>query len=302
MTLVDLMALVAGVGASYALVANFAVPTVNRTRLDLLVFTVLWFLEALSLAFSTVALVRVGTYQRMPTSAEWLGLLVGLLLLTNLRAFRIDDWIHSFRWAFQFLDPISYTGLHWIGAGLLSAGSLVGLGLVWLGRRSFPTWLKTILLALVALQGMAGPLWVVGFHGADWLTPAGGFGPGTASTLYRGACLLAANLPMGLLFGVPAIASLNERFSGRRWSWIEWAVLSISMLTGFIFMMTYRWEFRVFSLAWLAERLLVLAWFAVIAFLSRWILIRSRAGVRRWIGVPADQVSDPAEASPSRTL
>ena len=302
MTLVDLMALVAGVGASFALVASLPGPNVLRSPLEQLVYSVIRLFQGLSLALSAVALARVAAYRRMPTPAEWLGLLVGTSLLTDLPEFRVDSWIYAYRWAFPSLDPLSYTGARWFGAGLFLAAIVIGLGVLRLGRRAFPTWLKTIALALMAPLGMGGPLWVVAQYGADWISPAGGFGPGTASTLHRGACLLAAGLPMGLLFGVPAIASLNERSSGRQWSWIEWAVLSISTLAGFAFMMTYRWDFRVLSLAWLAERLLVLAWLAVIAFLSRLMLIRFRAGWGRWIGVPADQTSGPAEASPSRTL
>ena len=303
MTLVDLMALVAGVGTSFALVASLPGSNVIRSPLDQLVYSVIRLFQGMSLALSAVALARVAAYRRMPTPAEWLGILVGTSLLTDLPEFRVDSWIYAYRWAFPSLDPLSYTGVRWVGAGLFSAGILIGLGFLRLGRQLLPTWLRTIVLAWMALLGMAGPLWVFGQHGADWFSPPGGFGPGTASTLYRGACGLAAHLPMGLLFGVPALASLNQRISCRKWIWTEWANLSCSTMTGFAFMMLYRGEFRFPSPAWLAERLLVLAWFLAVALLSRLILMRFLEDWGRRIGWPADQdlSPPPGPGSASRT-
>lgn len=288
MTMGDVFALVAGVALSYFLITNinFASVMVVRSPMHQLVQAVLQFFQGATMALSAVTLSRVAVYRRMPSAPEWMAIVVACSLPGDWPWLQVDHWIASCRWAFPSLDGFSYVGMRWVGAGLFSAAIAIGLGVLRLGRTAYPSWLKTLMLAWLVLVAMSGPLWVFSQHGADLITPTNGFGPGVLSTLYRGACLLLAALPMGVLFGLPAVAALVERIGGRRWSWAEWSASSATILTGFVAMRTYQGEFKTPSPAWAAEWLLVLAWFVAVALASRWILLHLGERWRRWVEGP----------------
>ena len=289
MTLADVLALVAGVAVSYAVATGLPEGPFVRTPWLQLVFTSIRFLQGTTLAIAVVALVRVGVYRRMPTGAEWLAILVGSTLLTEWPYLQVDSWVYAYRGAFATLDTISLNAVRWLAAGLFLAPMAIGLGVIQVGRRHFPTWFKTLLLAWEALLAMSGPLQILGEHGADLISPSQGFGPGTASTLHRGACGLAAWLPMGLLFGLPATAGLIERAERRSWTWVEWAAVVGSILTLGFAMATYHGEFAASTPAGIAERVLVLVWFLTIIVLSRLILICFSEAWSRWIAAGAGQ-------------
>jgi hypothetical protein len=315
MTMGDVVLLVAGVAVSVAFTGGEWVNPFHRSPDVELARDLTRFFQGMSLAVSVVALGRVGLYRRMPSATEWLGILVGGSLFGEWSWLDLDRWIcafqlrklscfcvHEYGIFLLIVADLSNPwgiGKRWRVAGLFTVVIAIGLGLFRIGRRRFPTWLKTVLLAWLAVLTMTGPLWVFSVHGADLISPSGGFGPGVGSILHRGACLLVAALPMGLFFGLPAVASLRERIGGRRWTWVEWTAAGSSTLTGFVGVLSYRGEFRTPSLAWLAERLMVLAWLAIVAVLSRWILIRFGPPWRRWIEGPMDHDRSSLPASDS---
>ena len=304
MTLTDLMTLVAGVALTYALIANLPGAPILRSRTDQLIVSVTRFFEALALSVSVVVLGRVVVYRRMPTLPEWLGIVVGATILTDCSWLQPDYLASTFGHVDALLDPISYRSLRWVLAGLFSVGIAIGLGLMRLGRSGFPPWLKTLILAWILIMARSGPLWVISQVGGDLFSPSEGFGAGTAYTLYRGACNLAAWWPMGLLFGVPAVGAALERLIPRLWNWTEWAAFSCSTLAGLASMMGYRGEFTLaLPGAWMAERTLVLVWFLAVSLASRFLLMHLGPGAWRWVMGPdiQDVRSADRDASTVRT-
>ena len=155
MTLGDVLALVAGVAASFAIVANLPRHFV-RSPSDELVSVAIRFLQRMTLAVAVVVLARVAVYRRMPSVAEWLGILVGSTLLIDWPWLQVDAWTYAYRWAFPTLDPLSSIAVRWLVAGLFSVAMAIGLGLFRLGRDLYPPWLKTLILSLAGAAGHVG--------------------------------------------------------------------------------------------------------------------------------------------------
>ncbi len=285
MTLVDLVALVAGVAAGFAVLKALPELPFIPPGWVLLVLAVSNFLQWATIACAVVALGRVASYRRMPRSAEWLAIVVSLFTVSRLQVFNFDLWVNVLLTMSPVgLDRIDFDGWRWLVATFASLLALVMLGLLRLARNVTPTWLKTLVLAWVYLLCLTGPLAVFGFLGDDLVSPSDGFGPGDLAILHRQLCILFGFFPIGLFFGVPALAVLIERMRRRHWSWSEWAAASSSILVGLTSMLFYRWEINRFSLGWIGERFLVLGWVIVVALVSRLILIRVGPAWNVWFG------------------
>ena len=303
MTLVDGLALVAGFAMAFVAIEGPKIgPPFGVTPGMMLFFVVMMFLGRATLAIAVVAVARVATYRRMPRPAEWLALLVAALFLAVSPEFQVDEWVNRALAAFGLTveGPLSFSGWRWTIAGLESMVILVGLRILCGPGRRFAPWAKTLGLAGVAMLSLVGPFPVLGLEGPNLISPSAGFGPGELSILHREACSLAAQVPIGVFFGIPAIASLaGARWSGRSdpKSWVEWASL---VLVATIFLcrsLAYRFEFNLISPWWPAERGLLLAWFVLVALVSRLIVVRFGPAWRRW----ADRAADQERASPSRS-
>jgi hypothetical protein len=302
MTMGDVLVLVAGVAAAYVVVGTPLVNPFDRTHNGRLVFEVIRFLQGTSLAVTSVALARVGLYRRMPSAAEWLGILVGCTLLGEWSWLDVDEWIYAYqRTLAVWLSPSDFTGARWFVAGVFSAKIAIGLGLLRLGRRLFPTWIKTILLSSLALLAMSVPLRVLSLHGADSISPSGGLGPGILPFLYQGICMLIAFIPMGLLFGLPAVAAIRQRILGRRWNWVEWAAAGTSALALLALVIATPTGLNPTSPEGLGLRFLVIVGLGVIGFISNLILNHVSEPWCLWTEGPAapDQSSPESDSAAS---
>ncbi len=262
MTLVDAMALVLGVALAFAATPGrtffLQVPAVWV----LAFFGLIQITEGFALALSIVILGRLVRFRRIPRPAEWLAILVAGSMLAGRPEWNVDgyvNWLYA-RFPTTRDSKIDFGGWRWVIAGGELAILLTGLGALRLARRRLSAWSKSLALFGLSILAISGPLAVCGLQGADLLTPSEGFGPGVGPILLRKACWLAAQIPVGLLFGIPAFETLAERIGGRRWSWTDWAGASLSLTMGLISLILDRNEFPIPSWGWLTEVAMVLAW------------------------------------------
>ncbi len=288
MTLVDLGWLVAGVAFGLAAASSMPGLPFLPPPAMIILLGLSGLGNLIAVAASTVALGRAATYRRMPRSAEWLAILVAMAGLAGRPELNVDHLVNLLFAAFpSWVDRLDFDGWRWLVGWIFTLAIVSGLAVLRAGRPWFPPWAKSLILAGLALLALAGPLWVFGFLGDDLVSPAGGFGGGTGSTLHRLACGLFGHFPTGLLFGPPAIAALGERIGRRPWSWVEWTSLAGAGLVGPAMVMLYQGEFPDPSAGWVLERLLILGWFMAVTLTSRFMLIRFGPAWRGWLEGPA---------------
>jgi hypothetical protein len=222
----------------------------------------------------------------MPRPSEWLAILVTASMLASRQELNVDGFVNDLYASFPGLDrsAIDFGGWRWVIAGLETGLIAAGLASLRLARRRLPAWAKALVLAGLATLAISGPLTVFGLQGAGLISPAARFGPGIGSILLRKALWLTAQLPLGLLFGIPAVGALAEKIAGRPWSWTEWAGASLSLTLGVIALIFDRVEFPIPSPGWLAEVAMSFVWLVAVLLLSRSIAVRLGVGWRRWIG------------------
>ena len=304
MTLVDAMTLVLGVALAFV-----ATPG----RMFFLHMPAVWILaffglidltRGLLLAVSLVVLARVAMYRRMPRPSEWLAILVTASMVAERPELNVDGLVNRLYAAFPGLNgsTFDFGKCRWLIAGVELLVVLAGLLAIRLVRRRFPTWSKILALTGLATLTISGPFAVFGLQGADLISPSEGFGPGFGPILLRKAYWLAAQVPLGLLFGIPAFQALAERIGGRRWAWTEWGGASLSLAIGVILLVFDRNEFPIPSWGWIIELSMTLSWIFIVFLLSQVIVNRLGLTWRRWIGDPDDQPRGPAsvETSPAR--
>jgi hypothetical protein len=304
MTLVDLVTLVAGVALGFAAITSLPGWGFIPPFWVLVVIGVSRFFLWMTMAFSVVAMGRVAAYRRMPRAAEWLAIVVSASALATRPEFNVDMWVNAIFATFPgSATRLDFDGWRWVVAGLAGLAGLAVLAVVRLGRDAFPTWLKTLLLASVALLALAGPLWTFGFLGDDLVSPSGGFGGGDLAILHRQLCVLFGHFPTGLFFGLPATAAVLDRVSRRRWAWGEWAGVVSSTLVGLSLGMLNQGGFPRTSPPGMAEWAFILAWLVAIAFTSGFIVRKCSPAWRRWIEGPIDHdlsSSGPESAASTR--
>jgi len=279
MTLGDVVAMVAGVavglGCSPRATGRFSPQT-------MLIFAITWGFWALAVMLVFVVAGRLARYRRRARPAEWLAILVAVAGLAFREGWRMDLAVSAVFAAARTTDW-SFDLLRWALGGLAMVGVLAGLGLLRAGRQVLPPWAKTAILAVLAGLALWGPIDVVGLRGPDLLAPASGFGPGDGPILNHVACWLVARLPIGLLFGVPAVGALAERIHRRPWTWVEWASVALAMAAGLLLSPLYRFELTRLSAAWVAERGMVGAWFLAVGLLARLLVVRLGPGWGRFL-------------------
>ena len=290
MTLGDAVALVAGVGLAFAIAGRPTGEPFHFSPDGPYLFEIALFSQGSSLALACVVLTRVSLHRRSPTAVEWLGMLVGGLLLLNLPWLEADGWFEPIRESFPMAyDRLYASGLRWAICGLFSAPIVVGLALLRLGRQIVPSWMKAVLLAGLAVLAMAGPFSAFEFEGAKRLAPRGNVGPDVGSRLTWKAVVLAVRLPSGILFGVPAVVALGDRLRRCRWTWAEWASAGMASLACLTWVASFRPDFSIFTIPWLLGWGLVLGWLAAVVLLSRLIAAKLGGRWQRWIGLATDQ-------------
>jgi hypothetical protein len=293
MTLVDLVALTVGVGLCFA-------PRVYLVRECIFYVPPLWerviyqslrFSEGMTIAIAVVALGRGSSYCRMPRPAEWLVIVSSMSVLMDRRPeFNFPVWgsqlFVSPSWSGDRLEFMHWS---WVVADLACVAILVTFLVVQLGQRVLAHWLKTLLLAWMALLALNGPLWVFENLGGDLISPREGFNTGALSMLHWRASRLFGLFPTGVFFGVPAVAALLDRIAGKRWSWVEWVGVIASTMVACLPMMIYRSEYDRSSTYWLAERTLTPTWLLVVTITSWLIVAKLGPPWQRWIEGQTDQ-------------
>ena len=233
MTLADIMVIVAGVGITLVVhpVSAFPPPFAPISAWFIVAALFAWFLWGVELATSLVILMRQGIYNRPARPAEWLAILVALLLaqraIPNLDT--VMDWTFRREWLSH-----SFGLCRWIVGGLGMVVVLVGIVAMVLMRRVMPHWAKTLVLATLALVLLWGPLDVFSREAPSLLPSWTEEYPGWLFWAYLEGRQYAAMLPEGLLFGIPATEALLERVrpGSRRWIWTEWLGLGTALLLG----------------------------------------------------------------------
>ena len=281
MTLGDVVAMVAGVGLGLAASPRPSGPVPPRV---MLLFSITWGLWALAVMLALVVLTRLIRHRRGASPAEWLAILMAVSGLAYRADWGVDRAVASIFATFRRSD-VSFAPFRWLLAG--GASVAIGSGLVGLrlGRRFLPPWVKTVVLAGLAALALWGPVEVIGLQGPDLLTPGGGFLGGDSWILCRRICILLAQVPFGLMFGVPLVAAIAERIARRPWTWVDWASFALVVASAWLLPSAYPGDFDRPSLAWAAERGIVALWAINVAVLSRWIVVWAAPGWRRWLGL-----------------
>jgi hypothetical protein len=302
MTAGDAMALVVGVALAFQFRVAGSFLFMGIPPWVMLVIVLCWMSWVATTAVSAVVACRLIRYRRGPRPAEWLAVLTTLFgILAMGPSLPVDRAINLLPSAY-LASVASMAAWRWLAAGLSLGILAASLGLIRLGQAYLPPWLKAAGLAAVAFLALAGPIDVVRVHGPDLLAPSSGFGPGGASTLHWLTLQLIATIPMGLMFGVPAVAALIERFRRDRWRWDEWAGVILPLLVALPIASLYRGTLPALSAWGAAERALVGGWFVGVGMLSRRIVVKLGPAWSRWLGDQAeDEGSRSIDASPART-
>ena len=254
----------------------------------------------LAVVLGVVALGRAKRYGRLPRPAEWLALtFCAWGLATMLPPASHEELTSLILWPLIPLNLTHVTG-RWVAFGVISLGILLGWQVARVGRGVLPAVVRAGWLTFLILLAIWSPLTTLGLHAADWFAPAGGFGRGDAMTLYRGVCQWAAQTPLALLVGWPAVATVEARLAGRPSSWNETAAALGAALAALIAGVVFRGEFGPLTLPGLAERVIAVAWLTTVARLDLH-LIRWSRGLDRDSDVdafpPVDQPGAPRAGS-----
>jgi len=280
MTIADMLAVVAGVGIAITIrpIAGYVPYPQIPVWYLIVVASLWWFPLVLALATSLAVLLRQVNYNRMAHPAEWVAILLGLLVLKT--AMPSLDYVVNDGFGSEWLST-AFGLCRWIVSG---AGMIVLLaGFVALGvlRRVLPRWLKTLVLATMALAMLWGPIDVFAREAPSFAPSWTGLRTKWFFWVYVESRQYAARLPLGLLFGVPATAAIIQR---KRWVWTEWigvGVGSILILLWLVFLYVLRSESPPDDLN--AERIVVPVWLLASWWTSRFVVKRFGDGWNRWL-------------------
>ncbi len=223
-----------------------------------------------SLAFATAMAIVARRFRHggMPRPAEWLALLVAAAML-GLALPNVDEAVNWSATEFGLHGSLreNYGLFRWGWAGVATAVALVGLAALAVGRRWLPTGVVTLGLAGVATTLLWGPIPVC-WRELPWMI----WGPALAAGEVPGAMFWfwlevrkgIGRLPLGLLFGVPIVATVGDRLRSNRpaWRWTEWAGAASAGWLALIVV-----GFWLLGLNW-AERLAASLWLGTVTSVS----------------------------------
>lgn len=276
-------------------------------------FVIAEFAMRVGLAIAPVIVARRARYGGLPTPAEWLSILVGLQLLHDeisvagwmrrLARWYLIDLRSNLGYAVAFRPNETFPGggrllvpgydgfptdfnpgdeyrlWGWLGTFLL----LIVLAALRLGRKRLSGSAKTGLLSAAVLTWLAGASYLL-TDGLVWSSKAACDWVGLPSSILVQVALGVANLPEGLLFGVPVVAILTELRTGGigKWVWTEWIAAATGLLALLLGVTIYVYAELVGPMDSVATTRLArqVVWFVVVG-LSGWIIIK-RLG---WPGV-----------------
>lgn len=304
LTLLDLMALVAGIAFAFARPSpSLASPVVSHEPgVVVLARLVLWVLQVGCLGTGFAIVARRSRYGGMPRPPEWLAILISLTLVIEVVP-DVDQVVEA-TWRPLGLGDVSFSRCRWLWAGVALAVSLVLLAAVVLGRRTLPAGMRTLLLIVAATALLWGPLPVIAqeLPGLPFWYVEPPLPPADYRRFRAGLGLRAgiSLIPTALLLTLPAVSTwLDYRRRGTRaWTWPEGvgslsgALIAAAALVYFAVILG-----SVFLSGDLEESLRLLSWpFA--AVLSFALVRRLGPAWNRWIGArydPGHPTSPPQE-------
>jgi hypothetical protein len=274
--MVDLMAIVAGVGVAAPAWPPLAVPP-PIIPFSLPIWFVIgvglyWCILALAAGASLAVLARQARYRRKVRPAEWLGFLIALELV---RLPNLDEAVNacfSHQWLVE-----SFGICRWIIAGIALVGIFTGLLMLVLLGRWLPCWLKTVALTLLAILFLWGPAQASMLEFNSLLPAMSKFGPDWFFWIVVELRRSPGAIPAGLLYGIPATATLRSWRSptSKPWLWTEKVGAGAGFLVGLTllgFLYFGRSEWPPDGLR--AERIVTPCWILAVWALSWWILRR----------------------------
>ncbi len=231
-TLTDIFAVVFGFACLFALPPTFNLGglAIYGVAIPLWLVALVWFvslLQGMALGVAAAVVVRRITYGRMPRPAEWLALAIAMhFLSTSIPT--VDTLVEFLAHIRQ--TPADFEVWRWAIAGIGVALSVIML----LVARQCTDWLRTILLCAMITLLMWGPCAVVSlqfsylFPSLDWLGDGWTFWFSVNIVNRIGA------VPLALLFGLPAVATILARRADRfrRLVWTEWVAMAIATALG----------------------------------------------------------------------
>ncbi len=243
MTIADLLALMLGVG----IVLTFCgIPPISaQARQSRNLISDIDILTGLFVPLALVSLQRQFAYRRPARPAEWLAIVFAIFLIH----LSLPWWTHDIDrlrgrlWAQSWWTWPRLSRAHLTGVALLSllAGLVILAGL----RNQLPHWTKTILISGLIF------VWILIPQEFLYLeSPQATFQPVGQGTLqerwlawsYGAMCQFVVSLPIGLAYGIPALAALIERRAGSRpWVWTEWIAAAASLMNALLILGFVYW-------------------------------------------------------------
>jgi hypothetical protein len=303
MTMMDVISFVVGVAATFATFTGAMKDYLQYPYYEPNFFNsrATEFIGGLGLVISVVVFARLYLYRRMPHPAEWEAILISLFYLKYCCIWINDLIALTSTLLPQFVtQSLTQLGLRWLIAGLFSIIILASLIMLRLTRRLLPPWQKSLILTGLALLAFIGPLTTVKFFGAYLISKYTPLEENAFLYYYCQFCRRLAGLPIGIMFGIPAIALLMERVRRCRWKWTEWAafsVWSVSCLPGLVLVPE---QLSRRPSLWLIEGTFNFGWLLAVVWLSWLIVVRLGPAWLLWIGEPKIQdLSSVSKASES---
>jgi hypothetical protein len=267
LTLADMLGVVVGFAICVAMPFTFRfgpIGLVGAQKFPLwfiAVLGILWIMQGLAFAISTVVISRTAQFRRQPRSAEWLALMVSVWFLrVNLPL--PDDFIAS-----------DFTVWRWFIGGLALVVSVVSL--LFAVSKAHSGVIRTLLVCLAALIWMWGPCAVLQLEFADLFPGLDRLGDGWTFWFVLSALKFVAVLPLAMLFGIPGVATILARRRDRFQSlvWTEWLGILCATLIGTTLLMLAllddnHWQ----TTSWIAERTVGVLGLAIVVVLSRFVL------------------------------
>ena len=162
----------------------------------------------MGLATAFAVVLRQLTFPRPALQAEWIAILLGLLVFRAALP-NLDDLVN--RWFPQEWMSRSFGLCRWIVGAIGMVVFLLGLAVIGVLRRLLPHGLKTKILAVSILALLWGPIRVFSME-VPSLIPAPSIESSFPGLFWAWVEIrnYVGMLPLGLLFGIPATAAIED--------------------------------------------------------------------------------------------
>jgi hypothetical protein len=270
LTLTDILAVVFGFACFFALPPIHFLGGLSSFGVGVPVWVIvtLWafgLLQGAALATMAAVLMRCFKYSRMPHTAEWLSLVIGMHFLSASIP-NVDTLVDTLSNVAQ--GPTDLELWRWeIGGISLALSAALFLSARWCVRG-----LRAVLFCAALVLLMWGPCAVSALQFSYFFPTLDGFGDAWIFWLIVNTVNLIGYLPVALLFGIPIVATFlarrRDRFRGLAWT--EWLAMTIACVLGtFALIAIFATGYNTTSIAGMAERIVNATGLIVVAILSR---------------------------------